>query len=158
MLGFGLSHNYPLSKDTKLNRIALKGYDATLMSAFEASGMKGQVKAVYHDHHDEGRKWLTEKFIDIPEYDEGPELDEAFSSSKHAIKVLSFTDLSNTQGVVSKGLKWRYPPLLWVTPPSVVTRYERQFIAYGNEAELATIYADLNLVFIIPAKEERNLN
>ena len=49
--------------------------------------------------------------------------------------------------------------MLWVGEWSKIAGLEQNYAEYmGNESAVQTIYAELNLIFTVPSKEERGLN
>ena len=103
-------------------------------------------------------KWLASKFIELYAYDTSvtycfPENDEK------AIRAICVEDVQDLEMAVRKEEDESDLPelrtLLWVTPPSERSRVENNYIVYGNEAEVGTDYADLNMVFTIPPANER---
>lgn len=173
LLGFGLSHVYPVSKSTDFSALKLKGVDAILMSVLESIGLKGKIKALYKGKYDSdydsddsysrrqrirgAERWITEEIVAVPHYDECGELEDAYRRSANSVEVTSYKRFEDACKGIEIGIAHESgkPLLIWVTPPSEKTRHSSNFVAYGNEAELATVYADLNLVFTVEPKEKR---
>jgi hypothetical protein len=206
-LGFGLSHSYPVTKDTDFEKIPFKGYDAILMEAFRRHDIRCIVGALYDrrirgdgssdlkfredpegdSHYEPGptsflvnfidygetRKcvpkgarlpgetgrltYITTRFIDFPKYqdEDQDETWENFIEEQGIYQFVSVDNLSDFRTAVrrdrSKKSGRSNTRLLWVTPPSRMTGIEKNFTVYGNEAMAESIYAALNLIFLIPA-------
>jgi hypothetical protein len=77
LLGFGLSHKYPVEIGTEMKDVKLKGCDALLMNSFQALGLKSEIRALYgpdESYRDQSGKicftdgeehWLTSTIIDL---------------------------------------------------------------------------------------------
>jgi len=162
LLGFGLSHAYPVDKGTNIREVKLKGSDAILMNAFGAIGIRAEVRALYSSDADDDEysmkgevKWLTSKFIELDAQYEP--VDDCFERASKRARAQRAICVDRVQDLDASrtGFEEPVPVLLWVTRPSEKSRVEHNYIAYGNEAQLVTDYADLNLVFTIPPVEGR---
>ena len=65
MIGFGLSHSYPVSEKTKIQDVVLKGSDAALMSIFNSLGLEGEAKVIY-----DGGGLVSDDYESIYEHDD----------------------------------------------------------------------------------------
>jgi len=81
LMGFGMSHCYPVSKETDIKKLTLKGFDAAVMNIFKTLGLAGEVKAIYEGQRMDwysyihlgkvktiSKKWLSSSLLRLPEY------------------------------------------------------------------------------------------
>ena len=165
LLGFGLYHTYPVSEDTNISRIKLKGADALLMNAFRAVGLQAEIRALYScdvrlpDDSRDGDigtvKWLTSRLIELEAYERS--VSDSFPEyGDVATRAICFENVGHLEmaGLTGHDLPM-HRILLWITPPSTKSSVEINYIIYGNEPEVGTDYADLNIVLTIPPEDER---
>jgi hypothetical protein len=165
LLGFGLSHSYPVSQDTDISKIKLKASDAILMNAFLAAGAQAGIRVLHSStvRNWRGRGellWLTSKFVKFQdEYEDWCPYDDTFThGDKTALKAISIEKIEDFEKARGKNFKRPPPPtLLWITPPSWQNGIENSYIGYGNQASMSTDYSAVNLIVTIPPAKKRHL-
>lgn len=157
-IGFGLLHKYPVSK-TKgtLESVlrCLKGSDAAIRRVCTSLGLELKPKVIYKEMFGDVLI-LVDGFVEL-DYVETSF--EEFMCRKDRNR-----EWSPCKGFIiqSRGLKengggefehhyyddsqYRYQEVCWLTKRTELTRERTDFMAYGNEAELAHTYGDVVLI------------
>jgi len=157
-IGFGLLHKYPVSKskgniESVLN--CLKGSDSALRRVCASLGLELKPKVIYKEKYGDVLMMMDE-FIELPgSYDDSLECFLCRDSDEYGLYRGSM--------VKSRGLKengageyeetsndfyddfW-YEEVWWLTKRTELTRERTDFVAYGNNAELAHTYGDVILI------------
>lgn len=133
-LGFGLAHQYPLDKKaSSLQNVVFKGRDAVLERALRAAGLQPSSRIIY-DQEEYGKIMLPSVFHgDYETEDLVSDMLEYYDG----IVVESGDPEYETKATVE---------MCWVTPLSTFSKVGSEYIAYGNQASLSTIYGNICLV------------
>ena len=147
-LGFGLRHEYPVNINTKLATLndRLKGSDAIVKRGCNQLSLITSLKIMYQENnYSSATLIMTDRFADLSQRGEVEDLWEALSnshyggvavySSGHAVPEKEKYDRATKQWVKEKPVE-----IYWATKLTKVTTLKKEFVTYGNEAELAYLY------------------
>ena len=154
-IGFGLLHKYPVSKDegnieSVLN--CLKGTDSALRRVCSSLGLELKPKVIYQ----EDALILMDQFIELGYVDTALEcllcrdndewgLDKGSIIKSRGLKENGGGEYEHHQHEYDNS-KYSYEEVWWLTKRTEMTRERTDFVAYGNEAELAHTYGDVVLI------------
>ncbi|KAK6984888.1 Fe2OG dioxygenase domain-containing protein [Favolaschia claudopus] len=157
LLGFGLTHRYPIPSDEKHNRIEpllklLKGSDARIRSVAEDVGLSTKVKIVYDTYtvgysytsREDAKDILANDVINLDDWNEevdGP-LEEALES--HGV-VLSYDDEDDSGDATDE------TRVHWVVRFNRRNIAKSRYIGQGNEASMQFVYGSAALFVEVPA-------
>ena len=137
VLGFGLNHVYPVEKQRSIRHIPamLKGSDLLLWNVLRDLGLEPTVYYVYRHQAepDFGMGNRSRNFI----------LDHKMRFGQCEVDLEYFASYIHSGGgsILNKD-----ESILWVTTPTGLSTIKESFVAYGNQAMLDFVYADLCLV------------
>jgi hypothetical protein len=151
-LPFGMRHVYPIPNATNhpnpLGPIysALKGSDAVVYQTARGLGFQPVLYMYYQDREDNPETAVSEKVIDF---------DVEFADDFEVVSiVLSHGGIAVHRKHWDRDRDRETHYAEWVTPVTTLNRKTCHFVAYGNEAMLDWVYADLCMfVRIGPAGE-----
>jgi len=158
-IGFGLLHEYPVSKNEgSLARVlgCLKGSDAAIRRVCASLGLELKPKVLYKETYG-SVLILLDEFVELgyvdtafqcllcrDQYDEdGPVYPKGFIVRSRGLE-------ENGGGMYEhyddEPSGYRYQEIWWLTKWTELTRERSEFLAYGNEAEIAHTYGDVVLI------------
>ncbi|ESK89103.1 hypothetical protein Moror_5276 [Moniliophthora roreri MCA 2997] len=138
VLCFGLAHQYPVNRynepDTayKVSELSkyLKGSDALLYHVCKDLGLDTSLRIFYKESgYYEDHSYLAKGFLD----DIDGEVEGGLQELCQGMEPVYGQDGDGT-------------PLLWVTKRSRLTGMSSHYIAYGNEASLASVYGEVCII------------
>lgn len=169
-VGFGLSHQYPVSKpedkpvwyygegeEAKLRAAAakrkpletllgsLKGSDATVYSVCKEMSLESGLRIIYDD---EECHVMMDHAVNYRDY-------EMENAVWYELKADGGEFVWASQEAQDKYQVKVDAPVEWITPQAPFNKVEANFIAYGNEASQGCIYGDLCLIVQVGAFGER---
>jgi hypothetical protein len=153
MLAFGLQHQYPVSRDSRVNQLALellKGTDATLLRAWRKLGYQVSLKVVVRSeesadpnswqggYEDESKNiYLTDKVPNIdPDY-EIEDLHEQIWDDKDVLHLKGYVYDMKLRKYRKVGLLNKH--FVWITPFNTKSQRQNPFLHYGNEVRASSI-------------------
>ena len=152
-IGFGLLHKYPVSKtEGSLENVlsCLKGSDAAIGRVCASLGLDLKPKVLYRET--DGRVMiLVDHFVDLDYVESGLETSICADDSGFLVKSRGLKE--NGGGEFEMDFDkyfddpsmYPYQEVWWLTKRTELTRERTDFLAYGNEAELAHAYGDVVL-------------
>jgi len=142
-LGFGLLHQYavPASKLLDDPIFNLKGNDHALFSATAALDLAPKIQVVYNANEEQ----ILSK--DLFWENSGTGYDESIRSA-----ILEYMEGSET--IAGEDVEEDSTDLVWVVPFEGSNTFGTQYAAYGNDASIETVYA--NVVLIAHVKPAAN--
>ncbi|TDL27747.1 hypothetical protein BD410DRAFT_760896 [Rickenella mellea] len=148
LLGFGLKHQYPLSSKPKTDiglenlLTCLKGKDAMVLRACTELGLLTSLKIIYNVEFGE---WLLmcDKAIVGLDYQVDQVLEDLVQYSG-GVAIWGKEEVVEEWPELAEKF-WR-KIVKWVTPMKSMTTHAGQFVAYGNQAEMAYIYGQISLI------------
>jgi hypothetical protein len=153
-LGFGLQHQYPLSRRGSLDSLydCLKSNDAVIYRACNNLSLDTALMLLYEGEDDEDHDVMVDDIVNM----EG----DIQQEYRHETDLLWCEGDYGGQPVVaadSPGKRDRVgdTEIYWITEPTGYSRLETPFVAYGNEASLAFMYGDLFLIVTVGPFGER---
>ncbi|KAF9474000.1 hypothetical protein BDN70DRAFT_885327 [Pholiota conissans] len=165
LLAFGLAYQYPFTPQvTMLPEIArrLKGIDALLKRACDASGLQVSVKALYRDYHRSYGNDIScflDHFVRFGEDQiEEPIVQHLTQCIRGAIVGYDIrngapsTDDYDEEGY-ARGTE--ILGVVWAKALDSKNAFEEQYIAYGNEASMACAYGKVCLVVRVKPAGQR---
>ena len=168
LLGIGLSYQYPINKDTNLDKLceSLKGTDAAIKRACDSLSLKVSCKMVYHSKEMTGVACLLDGFADPGEDDEVDEDSEdiAFFLRREFGGLVVFdSDVTSLEGVeeeyelegYEKSELYGVKPILWLRPLAKRNKFETAYLRYGNQATLDYVYGDFCLAIEVEPSKDR---
>lgn len=158
LLGFGLSHEYPLStKPEKIDLLPylkdhLKGPDALIFKAFAERSLPVSLNVVYRDPFKDIEVLCTRTVTFDYQLDS-----DGFSVTRELVEEGHGTPIAVSD---SDSEDFSYPqvtrPVLWVTPRTVFNEVKTHYTAYGNEYETGFMYGSICLVVRVGRPGERS--
>ncbi|KAK7046413.1 Fe2OG dioxygenase domain-containing protein [Favolaschia claudopus] len=153
LLGFGLTHRYPIPSDEKHNRIEpllklLKGSDARIRSVAEDVGLSTKVKIVYDTYtvgysyisREDAKDILADDVIKLDDWnDDGYDGTLEEEIERHGV-VLSYDSDDENETRVH-----------WVVPFNRRNIAKSRYIGQGNEASMQYVYGSAALFVEVPA-------
>ncbi|KAJ7583074.1 hypothetical protein C8J56DRAFT_832181 [Mycena floridula] len=154
-LGFGLQYEYPYASGQKLQSLhqILKGNDAKLYRACQELNLGPKLAVIYGcgDTYEGKAEVLMYEFLDLTRHWQ-------IESSEELVEVLK-----ETGGVVvsaEKGEEYEdedgdeqmiyqveeHEQVTWVTSPTYINKVSANYICYGNEASMSTVYGNMCLI------------
>ena len=165
-IGFGLLHKYPVSK-TKgtLNSVlnCLKGSDAAIRRVCASLGLELKAKVIYKETHGH-ILILMDRFVKLNHVESSFE----YLMCRKGRKRPSPGFIIQSRGLKENGggefehvndeyddTRYQYQQVWWLTKRTELTRERTDFMAFGNEAELAHTYGDVVLVARVGGRGNR---
>ena len=163
-IGFGLLHKYPVSK-TKgtLNSVlnCLKGSDAAIRRVCASLGLELKAKVIYKEMHRD-ILILMDRFVKLDHVESSFE----YLMCRKGRKKPSLGYIIQSRGLKENGggefehdeyddKRYQYQQVWWLTKRTELTRERTDYMAYGNEAELAHTYGDVVLVAEVGGRGNR---
>ena len=151
-LGFGLHHEYPVKLNTKpeLNDLVdrLKGSDAIIKRVCSQLSLNISLKVMYKgDRYSDITHIMTDKFVDLSQAQEVESVWESLSHYGGVAVYKAGTKCPDVENVYSRNrVKAKPVEIYWATPLTKVTSLKKEFIAYGNQAELSYLYGSVFIV------------
>ncbi|PPQ83036.1 hypothetical protein CVT25_005278, partial [Psilocybe cyanescens] len=146
LLGFGLSHRYPVNPSTTvLAELAkrLKGSDADTIHICKALSIDVSLKALYTSEWGvEKGACLLDRFVDPGD----DEIEDDIAEYLH----------STFGGIMINGDTEDLTPIIWIKPLAKSNEFSSPYIGYGNEATKKYVYGHVCLVATIANAAERN--
>jgi hypothetical protein len=147
-LGFGLHHEYPVNINTKLTTLndRLKGSDAIVKRACNQLSLVTSLKVMYQENnYSRVTNIMTDRFVDLSKRGEVESVWEALSNSKYGgVAVYSSghraPENEKYDRTTKQWVKEKPVEIYWATKLTKVTTLKKEFVAYGNQAELAYLY------------------
>jgi hypothetical protein len=152
-LGFGLRHEYPVNTNTKLVTLndLLKGSDAIVKRVCSQLSLVTSLKVMYQENQYGRINIMTDRFADFSQWEQVESVWEELSHKKyggiivysagHTVPEKSKYDRATKEWVKAKPVE-----IYWATELTKVTSLKKEYIAYGNEAQLAYLYGRVFLV------------
>lgn len=152
-LGFGLRHEYPVNAQTELHTLLdfLKGSDAIIKRACKQLSLDVSLKVIYRDNDIRSVDIMTDRFANLSKHSHVESVLEVLTQKKYGGVLVQYVgqpvverrEWDRTVGdvVLMKTLE-----VFLVTKVTKVTSFKTEFIAYGNEAELAHLYGKVCLI------------
>jgi len=167
LLGFGLSHEYPLaatgsSDDNELVRIAelLKGNDAAIMQACRALGLRCSLDVGYRDGGDYDERIMALCGF-VPNF-EGEYIEGDFISELKGLRGVILVNSEVEEGDEEEIVLDKYDDIPnlhafvhWVTKQTSHNMIESHHVAYGNEPSLEYDYGRICLIVNVGRPESR---
>lgn len=159
-LGFGLTHLYPVTFETKLQEMAgyLKGVDAHVYQACRELQLQPLLQMIYDDELS-GSEYgiMLDKIVQRPGYDY---VDDSYESA--LVMELGGVSMNKTEGAALEHSHWANWELgsenefiTWVSPFNVRNRLQDISMSYGNEVSAGFIYCSPCLIVRIAAASDR---
>lgn len=151
LLGFSLSHLYPINLNTKLDKLgdSLKGTDAAIKRACNSLSLQVFVKAFVNSWYKETVACLLADVTGLKKVLNHPELsdDVAFYLKEHSPSSLIVYDMMSLkpQDIHEIGCP-DASPILWLKPLTERHQVEAPYVRYGNQATLNYVYGKICLV------------
>jgi hypothetical protein len=167
LVGFALSHLYPLSSNRsnlcELGK-SLKGTDAAIKRAFDSLSLNVSLKTVYTSERARECEvaCLLDDIADIYSLTGGIQGDEGIlvqlrNSGGLLVyddSILSLEDPDQLEYLASGEFK-DAKPILWLKSMTKRNRLKTPYVGYGNEATLDYVYGEICLVLMVKAYEDR---
>lgn len=154
LVGFALSHLYPLNSD-EINllelRKNLKGTDAAIKRACDSLSLNVSLKTVYNCEDEPGVACLLDGIAETYLLD----VDGIFRYLQEDLGGLLVID-NRYIGKKFPGFEYA-DPILWLRPVTERHQLETAYVAYGNEATLNYIYGEVCLVIMVKAYKDRKV-
>ena len=158
-IGFGLLHQYPVCKtEGSLEGVldCLKGSDAAFRRVCASLGLELKPKVIYKETCGDVLI-LTDGFMELDYLDTAFEClmcrtkDDGFPYKGFIVKSRGLEENGGGEFEFQTydeddNSQWRYQEVWWLTKRTAFTRERTEFVAYGNEAELAHTYGDVVLI------------
>ncbi|RDB15254.1 hypothetical protein Hypma_004840 [Hypsizygus marmoreus] len=146
-LGFGLSFLYPvMANNRSLSTVkkGLKGSDAVIHRVCSQLSLDASLKVIY----DHGYKIMTDYIAGLDNEDQIEDISEYLRRDCEGSFIYDYGKAipEDDEDAIE---------ILWVTPLTAYSHFKSSYIAYGNEASLGSIYADLCIVVEIGPYGER---
>jgi hypothetical protein len=147
-LGFGLRHAYPVNTKTNLNDLigCLKGSDSLIGRVCSQLSLEVSLKVMYRDDYNDV-DIMTNKFANL----QGAYMDESLSCElvgyEYGGRVVRSLGGSESDSDPDSEPAKNHVDVFWVTEMTTITSVKEEYIAYGNEAELA-----FGAFFTLPCK------
>jgi hypothetical protein len=183
LIGFGISHSYPVSRETDIKNLTLKGLDAAVMNVFKSLGLDGGVKAIYdnflnYKSRNVGENemlskesdfcWLSAKLLIMPEllFVKRSHLWEEFEK-QGALLAFSIDPRRDSTPYSEKTVTVTYnkeedesfeiPAVHWMTPMSKLSHVSCPYVLQGKDRHEGSLSCEdgyLNLIFTVPVEGE----
>jgi hypothetical protein len=155
LLGFGLSHLYPINPHTYLDKLgeSLKGTDAAIKRACDSLSLEFSVKTVYNSEYTEGVACLLDHFAELGEFEIEDDIVMHLQGEFSGLLVFDMDKITLRDAKSSGFTDVR--PILWVRPLTERNKIEASYVSYGNEATLAFVYGEICLVLKVDAFKDR---
>ncbi|KIM90260.1 hypothetical protein PILCRDRAFT_811978 [Piloderma croceum F 1598] len=154
-LGFGLHHEYPVNLNTKLDDLVdrLKGSDAIIKRVCSQLSLNILLKVMYKgDSYSDITHIMTDRFADLSQADEVESVWQSLSYMYGGVAAY----IAGTKRPEGVGYTYNRTPaevkpveIYWATPLTKVTSLKKEFIAYGNQAELSYLYGSVFIVALV---------
>lgn len=156
-LGFGLHHEYPVNLKTKLHKLVdrLKGSDAIIKRVCSQLSLNISLKVMYKgDRYSDITHIMTNRFADLSQEEEVESVWGPLSQMYGGVVVYTAgTKCPDVEDVYNrKHKKWvkaKPVEIYRATPLTKVTSLKKEFIAYGNQAELSYLYGSVFIVALV---------
>ncbi|KZV90430.1 hypothetical protein EXIGLDRAFT_121128, partial [Exidia glandulosa HHB12029] len=163
-LGFALKHQYPVPANPDMDEDSMEKARDVLRSL--ASALKGGDRALFQAASAVGLQPALRLAYEL-EYAGVYLLDHVFEGGYQIDNWREAMDWTKGEHVEKMKEPW-YPPMSeedearlrknavqWVTPRESITRVKTDYVAYGNDAMLASVYGDLVLIATVPPHGDR---
>jgi hypothetical protein len=153
-LGFGLHHEYPVNLNTKLNDLVdrLKGSDAIIKKVCSQLSLNISLKVMYKgDRFSDITHIMTDTFADLSQQQEVESVWEELSHLYGGVAVYTAGTKRPQAAYGYRRTPVNFEPvqIYWATPLTKVTSLKKEFIAYGNQAELSYLYGSVFIVALV---------
>ena len=137
----------------------LKGSDQALFSSAESLGLSPRLALFYTTKDDSTYLWYklwTPPSSQIEGYDINDEFEQGEAGAEMIHKGEYAWDVNEAKlSIRAQKVERNGGPVLFVDPKTDGMKFGTDFVAYGNQASLGTLYADVVLVIRVPPYSKR---
>lgn len=159
LLGFGLSHRYPVNSNTDLNSFhgRLSGPDLLVRDLCRELRIKVALKALYRNDRGAGFCLSDNIITDIGEEVDGDDSIMTYLVNDRNAKYCRDCDLLDDDYDSDSDMDtdMDFTTVVWVKNPDEGNVVESHYVAYGNEAWMGHLYGEVCLVATVARAADR---